>query len=161
MNGSPQETKLLIKSVRSHFISHLPRTYFIATATLKNDDVEESGDEADENDTLVQARESRAIRVTHTPAERQPTGRIVGIVKRNWRAYVVSIFSNISILISVGSLYVLYIGMYATSMLPLSPPRRSLRWLLKMSLHPLYRVSFHAYAYARAKLLHYWGRKFL
>lgn len=76
----------------SHPISHLPCTYFITKATLKNDDVEESGDEADENDTLVQARESRAIRAIHTPAERQPTGRIVGIIKRNWRAYVVFIF---------------------------------------------------------------------
>lgn len=68
---------------------HILRTYFISTATLKNDDVEESGDEADENDTLVQARESRAVRTVHAPAERQPTGRIVGIVKRNWRAYVI------------------------------------------------------------------------
>ncbi|KAL4068784.1 hypothetical protein V8B97DRAFT_1972058 [Scleroderma yunnanense] len=57
-------------------------------STLKNDDVEESGDEADENDTLVQAREKRAIRAGHTPTERQPTGRIVGIIKRNWRAFV-------------------------------------------------------------------------
>ncbi|KAG6329453.1 hypothetical protein ID866_9636, partial [Astraeus odoratus] len=58
-------------------------------ATLKNDDVEESGDEADENDTLVQERESRLLRAaTQAPMEKQPTGRIVGIIKRNWRAYV-------------------------------------------------------------------------
>ncbi|KIN93475.1 hypothetical protein M404DRAFT_17294 [Pisolithus tinctorius Marx 270] len=59
-----------------------------AESTLKNDDVE-SGDEIDENDTLVQARESRAIRKSmQALAEKQPTGRVVGIVKRNWRAYV-------------------------------------------------------------------------
>ncbi|KAI6042332.1 hypothetical protein EDC04DRAFT_3058671 [Pisolithus marmoratus] len=59
-----------------------------AESTLKNDDVE-SGDEIDENDTLVQARESRVTRESaQTPVEKQPTGRVVGIIKRNWRAYV-------------------------------------------------------------------------
>lgn len=62
-----------------------------AESMLKNDDVE-SGDENDENDTndtLLQARESRAVRESaQAPTEKQPTGRVVGIVKRNWRAYV-------------------------------------------------------------------------
>lgn len=73
-------------------------------STLKNDDVEESGDEADENDTLVQARESRAIRAIHTPAGRQPTGRIVGIIKRNWRAYVCHVDASSLTSMSVSSL---------------------------------------------------------
>ena len=56
-------------------------------ATLKNDDAEESGEENDENDILT--RESKVLRSGQSkaaPAERQPTGRIIGIIKRNWRA---------------------------------------------------------------------------
>ena len=56
-------------------------------ATLKNDDAEESGEENEEDDILT--RESKVIRSRQSkaaPAERQPTGRIIGIIKRNWRA---------------------------------------------------------------------------
>lgn len=134
---------------------HVLRTYFISTATLKNDDVEDSGDEADENDTLVQARESRAVRTVHAPAERQPTGRIVGIIKRNWRAYVIFYDPSIFVLTTtVVPLCLIYIGMSVISTLLLSPPRQHLPWLLKMSLRLLSPVFFHVFAYARAKLLY-------
>ncbi|KAI0033260.1 RNB-domain-containing protein [Vararia minispora EC-137] len=56
---------------------------------LKNDDVEDS-DEEGEPLGLV-AEEQRILREEESArqaAERQPTGRVVGIVKRNWRAYV-------------------------------------------------------------------------
>jgi exosome complex exonuclease DIS3/RRP44 len=60
-------------------------------ATLKNDDAEDSGEEGEEeNDILV--KESRHIQSEKRTSEKQPTARIVGIIKRNWRAYVISQF---------------------------------------------------------------------
>lgn len=59
-------------------------------ATLKNDDAEDSGEESD-GDEFKLREETRALRSVHTKkgfAEKQPTGRVVGIIKRNWRAYV-------------------------------------------------------------------------
>ncbi|EIW76973.1 RNB-domain-containing protein [Coniophora puteana RWD-64-598 SS2] len=59
--------------------------------TLKNDDAESSGDEREENEERMAEQERRAVRVSaeeKKAAEKQPTGRIVGVVKRNWRAYV-------------------------------------------------------------------------
>ncbi|TFK40883.1 RNB-domain-containing protein [Crucibulum laeve] len=66
-------------------------------ATLKNDDAEASGDDGEELDTnsLVD-EESKLVRngAKTVGTERQPTGRIVGIIKRNWRAYVCHIDST-------------------------------------------------------------------
>ncbi|KAH0833322.1 hypothetical protein J3R83DRAFT_12388 [Lanmaoa asiatica] len=59
-------------------------------ATLKNDNAEDSEEESD-GDEFKLREETRALRSVHTKkgsAEKQPTGRIVGIIKRNWRAYV-------------------------------------------------------------------------
>ena len=64
-------------------------SYIHFLATLKNDDAEDSGEEGDENDDIT-TREKKAI-ISHTTkrtSERQPTGRIVGVIKRNWRACV-------------------------------------------------------------------------
>jgi exosome complex exonuclease DIS3/RRP44 len=60
---------------------------FYAEATLKDDDVEEAEEEGEENEVF--ARESKVVRseiAKRTVAEKQPTGRVVGIIKRNWRA---------------------------------------------------------------------------
>ncbi|KAH9967857.1 RNB-domain-containing protein [Russula dissimulans] len=60
--------------------------------TLKNDDAEESDEEGErvivDEKTLRTEVSSRAI------TEKQPTGRVVGIIKRNWRAYVCHIDST-------------------------------------------------------------------
>lgn len=53
---------------------------------MKNDDAEDSGEE--ENDDEVHAKESRAVATEKRSSERQPTGCVVGVIKRNWRAYV-------------------------------------------------------------------------
>lgn len=58
-------------------------------ANLKNDDAEDSGEEGDEGDDEVFVKESKHIQSDKRTSEKQPTGRIVGIIKRNWRAYVV------------------------------------------------------------------------
>ncbi|KAJ3937450.1 MAG: RNB-domain-containing protein [Lentinula lateritia] len=66
-------------------------------AMQKNDDAEDSGEEGDENDEEVFSKESRVLSGSSNqkpPSERQPTGRIVGIIKRNWRAYVCHIDST-------------------------------------------------------------------
>lgn len=65
------------------------------SAALKNDDAEDSEDEGEDE---MLAQENKALqeeRVTApTSSSKQPTGRVVGIVKRNWRAYVCHIDST-------------------------------------------------------------------
>ncbi|KIL69155.1 hypothetical protein M378DRAFT_190389 [Amanita muscaria Koide BX008] len=70
-------------------------------STLRNDDAESSADERDEDETNdeVLNRERRLFakeqKAKHRKAkERQPTGKVVGIIKRNWRAYVCHIDST-------------------------------------------------------------------
>ena len=63
------------------------RLIHLNTATLKNDDAADSDGEGEDNDAI--ATESKALRTetaTRLANGRQPTGRIVGIIKRNWRA---------------------------------------------------------------------------
>ncbi|KZS89536.1 RNB-domain-containing protein [Sistotremastrum niveocremeum HHB9708] len=64
-------------------------------STLKNDDPDNSGDEeedaeidAEEAKALGRGRQEKTQSSVKPSSERQPTGRIVGIIKRNWRAYV-------------------------------------------------------------------------
>ncbi|KAG6836902.1 hypothetical protein H0H93_001489 [Arthromyces matolae] len=54
-------------------------------STLKNDDAEDSGDEADKEEDEFSRRE-RQVEDVKRSSEKQPTGRIVGVIKRNWRA---------------------------------------------------------------------------
>ncbi|KAG9315316.1 hypothetical protein JVU11DRAFT_4455 [Chiua virens] len=59
-------------------------------ATLKNDNAEDSEEESDGDDFKLR-EETRALQSVHAKkgfAEKQPTGQVVGIIKRNWRAYV-------------------------------------------------------------------------
>ncbi|KAG6861108.1 hypothetical protein C0995_003837 [Termitomyces sp. Mi166 len=62
-------------------------------STLKNDDAENSGDEGDNEEDHFVRHEKQAEHTKRT-AEKQPTGRIVGVIKRNWRAYVCHIDST-------------------------------------------------------------------
>jgi exosome complex exonuclease DIS3/RRP44 len=61
-------------------------------ATLKNDDVADSDDEGEGEgaggDVELAREREEARAVSASSAEKQPTGRVVGIVKRNWRATV-------------------------------------------------------------------------
>ena len=58
----------------------------VLVVTLKNDDVEDS-DEGEDNDALIDERRALKREESKTRnAEKQPTGRVVGIIKRNWRA---------------------------------------------------------------------------
>lgn len=64
----------------------------LTLATLKNDDAEDDKDEeGDEGDDAL-VKESNVLRLENakrtSELEKQPTGRIVGIIKRNWRACV-------------------------------------------------------------------------
>uniref|UniRef100_A0A0W0FZA6 Ribosomal RNA-processing protein 44 n=1 Tax=Moniliophthora roreri TaxID=221103 RepID=A0A0W0FZA6_MONRR len=83
-------------------------------ATLKNDDAEDSGEEGDENGEDVLAKESRVLQqevaASKNSLELQPTGRVVGIIKRNWRAYVchidsTSLTSNLSTSLSLQTVF--------------------------------------------------------
>ncbi|KAI0318354.1 RNB-domain-containing protein [Amylostereum chailletii] len=63
--------------------------------TLRNDDVEDSDEEGEPNDAIVDERRIlKAEESARRAAEKQPTGRVVGIIKRNWRAYVCHIDST-------------------------------------------------------------------
>ncbi|KAH7908909.1 hypothetical protein BJ138DRAFT_1156546 [Hygrophoropsis aurantiaca] len=65
-------------------------------ATLKNDDADDSGEEGEDGEDgvpIVRERNPQADS-KKVSVEKQPTGRIVGIIKRNWRAYVCHIDST-------------------------------------------------------------------
>lgn len=86
-NGKLPQTKWLIKMVRRLVLGIPDKRSHITEATLKNDDAEASEDEGSDDD--ITAQEAKALRSENAARrilERQPTGRIVGIIKRNWRA---------------------------------------------------------------------------
>jgi len=87
-------TKCLTKKV-PRFLPIYSSRPELRSAALKNDDAEASEGEG-ENETLV--REKKASQEERgaipTGSLKQPTGRVVGIVKRNWRAYVCHIDST-------------------------------------------------------------------
>lgn len=66
-------------------------------AALKNDDADDSGDEEAALDEIERERKEK-INVEEVALknaiEKQPTGRVVGVFKRNWRAYVCHIDST-------------------------------------------------------------------
>ncbi|KAH6915185.1 mitotic control protein dis3 [Coprinopsis sp. MPI-PUGE-AT-0042] len=62
--------------------------------TLKNDDVEGSGDEEEPEGDLVNAKESKVVASEARSTQKQPTGRVVGVIKRLWRPYVCHIDSS-------------------------------------------------------------------
>ncbi|KZT00885.1 RNB-domain-containing protein [Laetiporus sulphureus 93-53] len=62
--------------------------------TLRNDDAEESEEEEDDEEILAERRVVQAELAKRQAATKQPTGRVVGIIKRNWRSYVCHIDST-------------------------------------------------------------------
>lgn len=78
----------LTKKVRSRPSCAAHRTDSCPPATLKNDDAEESEEEGDDIEARAEEQALRADAAKRKAAERQPTGRVVGVIKRNWRSYV-------------------------------------------------------------------------
>lgn len=71
----------------------LPKTtadsIFLFAAALKNDDADDSGDEDVAIDELERERKEKTDGeevALKNSIEKQPTGRVVGVFKRNWRA---------------------------------------------------------------------------
>ncbi|KAI0076851.1 RNB-domain-containing protein [Panus rudis PR-1116 ss-1] len=62
--------------------------------TLKNDDASDSEEEGDDDEAIAEQKLLEAEAAKRRAAERQPTGRVVGIIKRNWRSYVCHIDST-------------------------------------------------------------------
>ena len=63
------------------------RPAYRSIATLKNDDAEDSEEEG-EGDEAAAERKVLHVDATKQASSKQPTGRIVGIIKRNWRSSV-------------------------------------------------------------------------
>lgn len=63
-------------------------------ATLRDDDAEDTYSKEEGETDEMMLRELRVVREEARSQEKQPTGRIVGIIKRNWRAYVCHIDST-------------------------------------------------------------------
>ena len=84
----------MIKKVAWLSLACSPHSDFLSAA-LRNDDAEDSEDEG-EDEMVVQ--EKKALQEERggvpTGSWKQPTGRVVGIIKRNWRAYVCHIDST-------------------------------------------------------------------
>ncbi|KAH9977177.1 hypothetical protein BGW80DRAFT_1443481 [Lactifluus volemus] len=55
-------------------------------STLKNDDADDSDEEGER--VLVNEEVPRPEVPSRAVSEKQPTGRVIGVIKRNWRAYV-------------------------------------------------------------------------
>ncbi|KAH9834605.1 RNB-domain-containing protein [Rhodofomes roseus] len=62
--------------------------------TLRNDDADESEEENDDEEAIAERKVLQAERARREASVRQPTGRVVGIIKRNWRSYVCHIDST-------------------------------------------------------------------
>jgi exosome complex exonuclease DIS3/RRP44 len=76
----------------SHRLSQPVRHADGDAATLKDDDAADSEDEGEGEgaraaraEQAEEAQERRDADAARTPRQTQPTGRVVGIVKRNWR----------------------------------------------------------------------------
>ncbi|CAL1698566.1 unnamed protein product [Somion occarium] len=63
-------------------------------ATLRNDDASDSEEEREDDEALAEQKLLAVEAAKRRAAERQPTGRVVGIIKRNWRSYVCHIDST-------------------------------------------------------------------
>lgn len=65
-------------------------SYTTSPVALKDDDADDEGPEAEEVARtvaqLAAAEEKNATELAAKPKIKQPTGRVVGIIKRNWRA---------------------------------------------------------------------------
>ncbi len=94
MSGKLQEKRLWIKMVSlvSHPSRNVDADNISSTVALRDDDAESSDDDGDERDArrreaVLEARERENARGTAkaNPVEKQPTGKVVGIIKRNWR----------------------------------------------------------------------------
>ncbi|OCH84360.1 RNB-domain-containing protein [Obba rivulosa] len=62
--------------------------------TLKNDDADDSEEELEDDKDITERKVLQSEASIRPPSAKQPTGRIVGIVKRNWRSYVCHIEST-------------------------------------------------------------------
>jgi exosome complex exonuclease DIS3/RRP44 len=80
-------------------------------AALKNDDADDSEAEHQTGETAARLeerkllqREARERALAEKVKEKQPTGKVVGVIKRNWRTYVALSFrSSRSLLFFVDS----------------------------------------------------------
>lgn len=127
-------------------------------ATLKNDNAEDSEEESD-GDEFKLREETKALRSVHTKkgsAEKQPTGRVVGIIKRNWRAYVFCFTPVFSFLI----MSVLPPVTCAISILPPFHLRLRLRSLPRLSLLSRFPDYSPAFDCVLVKLLHFLAKRF-
>ncbi|EPS99974.1 hypothetical protein FOMPIDRAFT_1123315 [Fomitopsis schrenkii] len=62
--------------------------------TLRNDDADASEEESGDEEALAERKVLQAEQVRREASVRLPTGRVVGIIKRNWRSYVCHIDST-------------------------------------------------------------------
>lgn len=60
----------------------------VLVVTLKNDDAENSEEEGDDEEAIAEHNVLLAELAKRQSSSRQPTGRVVGVIKRNWRQYV-------------------------------------------------------------------------
>lgn len=65
-------------------------SFTITLATLRNDDPDDSEEEENVDEAIAAESEKRIlaheVKEKKPSSEKQPTGRVVGIIKRNWRA---------------------------------------------------------------------------
>lgn len=78
-----QESEFVADTV--FYLLYSPRAVI---ATLRNDDADESEEESDDDEAVAERKVLQTKHARREASARQPTGRVVGIIKRNWRSYV-------------------------------------------------------------------------
>ena len=71
-------------------MTNCARKLNIYAATLQNDNAEDTDEEEEgaDDEAQVEQKVLKSEDIKRASSEKQPTGRIVGIIKRNWRSYV-------------------------------------------------------------------------
>ena len=86
--GRHLRTKLWTKKVLTpnHLTEYAPAQTIPSKATLKNDDADDSEEETDDDEALAEQKVLQSEAAKRAASSKQPTGRVVGIIKRNWRS---------------------------------------------------------------------------
>lgn len=64
---------------------------------MKNDDAEDSEEEGGDDEALAERKVLQTELTKQLTSSKQPTGRVVGIIKRNWRSCVSPTFTSFNV----------------------------------------------------------------
>lgn len=90
----------MVRWLQQSYQEHMLILAIVLPEALKNDDADDEEGDAEEGQqsearmTEIE-KKTAASTAKQNPVEKRPTGKVVGIVKRNWRACVLSVYSSL------------------------------------------------------------------